>query len=446
MTVDDKGRARILVAEDDRTTSFLIASMLASERYEVICAKDGQECLRLVRTMQPQLLILDLMMPKIHGLDVLKQLRQDEHTRDIGVIVCSAKNYKTEHDQARELGTYEFLSKPFSKGELLDRVQRFFARDGEYGGNGLQVENEPTVSADLYRPQIQRDSGSYVLWGTRGSIPVSGPQYVRHGGNTSCLEFSHGDERILFDAGSGIREVGLSLISDPPRKLHLFITHTHWDHIQGFPFFAPAYVPGYDIAVYAPPNIDQDLESIFRGQLDRAYFHVQMEDMQAHFEFNYLGEESVQIGDVQIDWEYTFHPGSTVGYKIEVGGRRLAYLPDNEFLKGYLGPPLRELDREVEAIHRRLIDFCSGVDVLLHEAQYTHDEYPEKIGWGHTSVANACTLVKLSGVGKWTIIHHDPAHGDDFLQDKLNLTRQVLRDLDCDVEVFHGYDGQVGYL
>jgi len=446
MQVDAKSRARILVAEDDRTTSFLIASMLANEHYETICAKDGEECLEMVHSMRPQLLILDLMMPKVHGLDVLKQLRGDERTRNMGVIICSAKDYKTENEQARELGTYEFLSKPFSKDELLDMVQRFFERDSADGEASVSTALPTAAAADTFRPQVKKENGTYVLWGTRGSIPVSGPQYVRHGGNTSCLEFCHGNERILFDAGSGMREVGLSLAADPPCKLHLFITHTHWDHIQGFPFFAPAYISGYDIAVYAPPNIDQDLESIFRGQLDRAYFPVQMEDMQARFEFNYLNEEPVQIGDMTINWEYAFHTGSTVGYKVEVGGRRLVYMPDNEFLKGYLGPPLSGLDREVETIHRRLIDFCSDVDVLLHEAQYTHDEYSEKIGWGHTSIANACTLVKLSGVHKWIIIHHDPAHADDFLEDKLNLTRQVLRDLDCDVEVFHGYDRQVGYL
>ena len=120
MKADVESRARILVAEDDRTTSFLIASMLAGERYETICAKDGEECLQMARSMRPQLLILDLMMPKIHGLDVLKLLRQDEDTRDIGVIVCSAKDYKTESEQARELGAYAFLSKPFFKNELFN--------------------------------------------------------------------------------------------------------------------------------------------------------------------------------------------------------------------------------------------------------------------------------------------------------------------------------------
>ena len=124
----------------------------------------------------------------------------------------------------------------------------------------------------------------------------------------------------------------------------------------------------------------------------------------------------------------------------------MAYIPDNEFLRGHLGPPMDQLTPDMESVHGKLIEFLSDVDVLIHESQYTQEEYPTHIGWGHTSVANACTLAKLSGVPRWVIIHHDPAHADDFLQKKLNLTRQLLADLECPVGVLNGYDGMVGYL
>ena len=301
-------------------------------------------------------------------------------------------------------------------------------------------------STERYEPRIRMSHGTYKLWGSRGSIPVSGPQYVRHGGNTSCLEFTHGENRIIFDAGSGLRQVGLSMTQEPAHKIHLFITHTHWDHIQGFPFFAPAYMAGYEIAVYAAPSVDRDLESIFRGQLDRAYFPVQMEDMQARLEFNYIEDQPIRIGDIEISWEHTFHPGFTVGYKMTVDGRQLVFIPDNEFLKGYMGKPLRSIDSTDAETYGQLIEFCRGADVLIHEAQYTHDEYPIKVGWGHTSVPNACTLAKVSEVEKWIVTHHDPSHEDDFLQSKLNLTRQILHEIECSAEVQHGYDGMVGYL
>jgi phosphoribosyl 1,2-cyclic phosphodiesterase len=261
------------------------------------------------------------------------------------------------------------------------------------------------------------------------------------------MEVTYGDERIIFDAGTGIRDLGLSFMSGKPRKIHLFVTHTHWDHIQGFPFFVPAYVPGYDIVIYASPNIDKDLKSIFEGQLDRAYFPVQMEDMRANLEFKYLNDEPIQIGDVTVSWEYTLHPSPTVGYKVQIKEKKLAFVPDNEFLKGYMGMPDRVMhDREAIAMHQRLIDFLDGVDILIHEAQYTNEEYVTKVGWGHTSLSNACALVRLTNPVKWIIIHHDPLHEDDFLQEKLNLTQAIMRDLNCQTEVVHAHDGMVRYL
>ena len=136
------------------------------------------------------------------------------------------------------------------------------------------------------------------------------------------------------------------------------------------------------------------------------------------------------------------HPGATVGYKVEAGGRSLAYFTDNELTKGYLGPP-GDLSRshELVAMHHDQIDFMTGLDVLIHEAQYTTDEYGGKIGWGHSSMTNACALVAMTGVSRWVIPHHDPEHDDDTLQEKLALTRQILCDLGCTAEVTHAYDG-----
>ena len=301
----------------------------------------------------------------------------------------------------------------------------------------------------MYRPELNSDSGKFKLWGTRGSIPCSGSPYVRYGGNTSCFEFAVGDERIVFDAGSGIRELGQSLInSGGPRKIHLFITHTHWDHIQGFPFFVPAYLAGYELYVYAAPRAEHDLESIFRGQLDRAYFPVQMEDMQASFVFNYLnrGESPVRIGEIEINWEYSFHPGATVAYKISYADQELVYCPDNEFLKGYMGPIVGELTQDWEDEYGSFVDFCRDVDVLIHEAQYPIEEYPSKIGWGHTCVHNACSLAHIAKVKRWVVVHQDPSHSDDKLDQKLNLKRQMLSELNSDVIVDHGYDHMEMYL
>ena len=256
-----------------------------------------------------------------------------------------------------------------------------------------------------------------------------------------------GDEQFIFDAGSGIRELGLDLLNSQRRNLHLFITHTHWDHIQGFPFFAPAYTPGFEITIYGAEGFGKDLKSVFRGQLDRDYFPVQLEDMQSHLQFRHLSQNPMPVGSAKVSWEFTQHPGATVGYKIEVEGKRIAWVPDNEFLQGYTGPP-EDLTRDHPLVtpYLRMIDFLSDADLVIHEAQFTCDEYPKKIRWGHCSISNACVLMKLAGVRRWIVTHHDPLHDDTFLESKLHLTRQILQNLGHDMKVYHAYDGLTEYF
>lgn len=443
-----KGPAhRIIVADDVDVLSEMMQTILESDGFTVKRALDGEECLSLVDSFKPELVILDLMMPKIHGLDILKKLKSEPATQHIGVIICSTKTFKTEIDQAYEFGAFDFLAKPFQEQDLLRLAHRFFATDTSHETKEGKKHIQEAIKGEIYRPQIEESQGWFRLWGTRGSIPISGPRYVRHGGNTSCLEVEYNGQRIIFDAGSGIRDLGISLLSERPSVLHIFITHTHWDHIQGFPFFVPAFIPGYEIHLYASPNLDKDLESIFRGQLDRAYFPVQMEDMQAKLEFHHFEKAPVEIGGIRVSWEYMVHPGATVGYKIEIGDKTIAFVPDNEFLKGYLGAPHHiTMEHELAAINRKIIEFFSDVDTLIHEAQYTNEEYADKIGWGHSSVTNACVLAKLTNPKRWFITHHDPMHDDDFLQNKLNLTRYILRTLEAPISTLHAYDGMTEYL
>ena len=294
---------------------------------------------------------------------------------------------------------------------------------------------------------LDSPSGNFILWGTRGSSPTPGGRYIRHGGHTSCLSVLHDGMQIIVDAGSGIRELGRTLMHGPPQRLHLFITHTHWDHIQGFPFFPPAYTPGWEIDIYGAKHLHKPLRSVFKGQLDREYFPVQMEDMRAHLDFHHLHDEPIQLERVKVSWIAVDHPGITLGYKIEVEGRSIVWIPDHEFLRGHLDP-LDDVTRSSECIqpYLPLLDFVSGADTLIHEAQYTDEEYPHKVGWGHTSVGNACLLAHLAGVKRWLVTHHDPTHDDEFLETKLNQTRRLLTRLGSNVQVSHAYDGLIEYI
>jgi CheY-like chemotaxis protein len=436
------GRGLVLVAEDVKSNAALMSLLLTNRGFRVEMAGDGEQCLAKARAFLPSLILLDIMMPKIHGIEVLRRLKADPQTAGIGVIVCTAKPYKSDQDQARELGACDVLLKPFAKEQFVETVERFFS-----GAQTAAPVVTATPASEAYLPRIDTSRWHYRLWGTRGSIPVSGRRFVRHGGNTSCLEVACGDEVVIVDAGSGIRELGLRLVKQGPRKVHILITHTHWDHIQGFPFFAPAYVPGFELVIYGAATFKKDLKSVLCGQLDRDYFPVQFEDMRAKFDFRTLADSAVHIGKFKISWEFTHHPAATVGFKFECQGQKLAYVSDNEFLYGYLGSPEEiTLNCDVVNAHRPLVNFLKGVDLLIAEAQYTNEEYLHKIGWGHSSLSNACLLARLARAKRWVVTHHDPLHEDDFLDQKLNLTKEVLRRLDYPIEVAHGYDEMTEYM
>ncbi len=443
-------KPKILIAEDIRTISNRISWIVEDNGYDARIAMDGEMCLEVAREYRPNLIILDLMMPKLHGIDVLKALKADPDFSEIRIIVCTAKGFKTEIDRALELGADDVIIKPVDGDDLVMRITKQIGAGiaGNRAGRAAAAVAEAMSESGIrYIPTLDRSRHSLWFWGTRGSIPTSGPQYSRHGGDTSCMELRAGEDVIIFDAGSGIRKLGLELVKEKPRKIHLFITHTHWDHIQGFPFFTPAYLSGHDITIYSARGFSKNLDAIFHGQLDQDYFPVQMDDLHANLTFQYLGDQPIQIGDTRVYWEFMQHPGATVGYKIETNGVKVAYVPDNEFLKGFIGGPFDIDDKsQLMTMYKPIIDFLRDVDILVHEAQYMPGEYMEKIGWGHSSVTNAALLARIVDPKQWYVTHHDPMHTDDFLQDKLNLTLQILGDIGADTRVDHAYDGKVVYL
>ncbi len=442
-------KTRVLVADDVKVIAQSIRWALEEAGYETAVASDGEQCLELASTFDPHLIVLDLMMPKLHGIEVLKRLKSDPFGRQIPVIVCTVKGFRTEIGRAKQLGVADLIIKPFEPEDLVARVEKALSSAQAVAmdtGNFLLPRNS-MAGGLVYRPRLDASGGVFQLWGTRGSIPISGPEYIRHGGNTSCMTLEYGDDLIILDAGSGIRDLGSALAAGPPRKLHLFITHTHWDHIQGFPFFAPAFIPGFEIIIYGAKGFNKNLESLFRGQFDPDYFPIQMENMDAVLEFVYLGDTPIRIGNVEISWEFTQHPGATLCYKLELPGKKIAWVPDNEIFQGYMGRPEKiPGDRALLSLYQPMIDFLTGMDVLVHEAQYTAEEYPATVGYGHSSVPNACFLARITEAKRWIVVHHDPNHSDDFLRDKLNLTRQLLAGLDHPGHVIHGYDGLIEYL
>jgi len=242
-----------------------------------------------------------------------------------------------------------------------------------------------------------------TCWGTRGSIPAPGPATVRYGGNTSCLEVRAGGRRYVFDAGTGIRELSRHLAPEGPIEAELFLTHFHWDHVQGFPFFSQLYDPDTRVRVHGPPQDGAGVASVLAGIMAPSYFPVPLQALAAGVEFVDVDGLPWTDGTVEVAALRVCHPGFTCGYRLGAGGASLAYVPDNE------------LAAADDALYRRIVGLVAGVDVLVHDAMWRDDEYPRYRGWGHSSVGDAVRLAEDAGARRLLLFHHSPERADDEL-------------------------------
>lgn len=258
------------------------------------------------------------------------------------------------------------------------------------------------------------------FWGVRGSIACPGAETVRYGGNTPCVEMRVGGKRLIFDGGTGLRVLGQSLLSQMPVEAYMFFTHSHWDHIQGFPFFVPAFIKGNRFHIYGAvaPN-GATIEQRLNDQMLHPNFPVPLQIMGAQLEFKDLGVgETVQLGDVTIENALLNHPGEAVGYRISSQGCSAAYMTDTEHFPD-------RLDENVLWLAR-------NADVMIYDATYTDQEYysekTSKVGWGHSTWQEAVKVAKAANVKKLVIFHHDPLHNDDFLDSVAEKVGQQFPD------------------
>src|SRR5437588_143144 len=274
-----------------------------------------------------------------------------------------------------------------------------------------------------------------TFWGTRGSVPTPGPSTVRYGGNTACVEMrTDGGTFFIFDSGTGIRELGLNLTRQGgPVVAHLMLGHTHWDHISGFAFFTPAFVPGNRLAIYGAREVDRSLREILAGHMHYTYFPVRLGDLHAEMTFCELEEGTIQIEDATVRTHYLNHTAVCMGYRVEVDGVSMAYVTDHE--------PYSELEDGLRrgSIHdgdRRLIEFVRGVDLLIQDAQYTSEEYAARRGWGHGSTDYVIDVAVEAGVRRVALFHHEPTHSDDDIDRMIEACRARAREAGSEIDVF----------
>lgn len=269
------------------------------------------------------------------------------------------------------------------------------------------------------------------FWGTRGSIATPGPSTNRYGGNTSCVEVkTNSGRRYIFDAGTGARPLGAHLMADIPKPITatILLSHTHWDHIQGFPFFIPLFVPGNKFLVCGPQGSNASLPEVLSGQMEYTYFPVELSQLGAEIRYRDVNEGSEEIDGVRVSAHSLNHPARALGYRIEADGASLLYLCDHEPYWESLFDSGAEPGKMESILHdgdRRHAAFMQNADVVIHDAQYTPEEYPSKKNWGHSTWAYVTKIAATANVKTLFLTHHDPTHDDDFL-DRVEASAQEL--------------------
>ena len=264
--------------------------------------------------------------------------------------------------------------------------------------------------------------------GVRGSTPSPGLHTARYGGNTACVELRAGDEILILDAGSGIRALGADLAAEfgaRPIKATLLISHTHWDHIQGFPFFTPAFSTKNRIRIVAPKGAGATLERALRNQMDPIHFPVALDQMPGFNSIEELGSDKVSLGAFTVQVTQLNHPGGCAGFRIETNGGSLAYLPDHEPFED--GPLSVRDSSSAQARTEALVEFVRDVDLLILDTQYTAAEYRQRRTWGHGCLPESVSLALHAGVRQLALFHHDPGHDDGHIDAMLENARNLAR-------------------
>jgi phosphoribosyl 1,2-cyclic phosphodiesterase len=377
--------ATILLVDDDPLILQICRDILEPAGYATVCLEEGERLEATVAATHPDLILLDIMMPGSDGLTLCRQLRSGPNSFRGPIIIFSAKHYRADRALASQVGANAFLLKPFAPERLLGLVRDFLAR---------------TVTVRF--------------WGVRGSIPTPSRETVGYGGNTPCVEVrvSGVEDIYILDGGTGLRELGRALKAEGARTQgYLCFSHYHWDHIQGLPFFEPAYHTGNRFTLVGPAQPTADLLQILSGQMASVYFPIGLDQFGAQLAFKEIDEGSIDLGGVQVDTLSSLHPGRSLVYRLSQGAKRVVYATDNELpadWKNATGSAAHEV--------QRFLRFFMDADLLIHDAQFTVEELTRRQGWGHSAWPDVVDLAIAARVKHLVLFHHDPDHSDTALE------------------------------
>jgi phosphoribosyl 1,2-cyclic phosphodiesterase len=275
------------------------------------------------------------------------------------------------------------------------------------------------------------------FWGTRGSISTPGKQTVRYGGNTPCIEVRLSkEELIILDAGTGIRNLGEALIENGESiKATILISHPHWDHIQGFPFFKPAFISGNELTIIGGETERVTLQKMISDQMNKVYFPIQLNELKATIKFRRVAEEEFAVRTAQVKSIFVNHPSFALGYRITHRGKSIVYISDNEPFDRKVAASMRNVEKNIIDKYarlkgdpnKRIFDFVKNADVLIHDATYTPEEYVDRVGWGHSHYLFTLKVAAEGNVKRLVLFHHDPSHGDEKMDEIVKTCRKEIR-------------------
>lgn len=396
--------SRILIVDDDEELTKVMAVALRASGHETRTFGDGLAAMAGIEEFRPEVIITDLMMPGLPGAALIAQVRAMKELDDVKIIVYSAKTFEYDYRASLEAGADAYLVKPASNQQILDTIA-----------------------------SLQSGAMKLTFWGTRGSIPRPGPKTLKYGGNTSCVSIEMTRDRLfIFDAGTGIIDLGRSLIAaNKRRKANLFISHPHWDHIQGLPYFQPLYQQGNEVVVHGTRQGKRSLREVIAGQMETVYFPVAVKEFASHVYYRELAEGEFEIDDVPVRAVSMHHPGTTLGYIVKgPSGKSVAYLTDNELVSGGHSRG-----------RQRLVKLAAGADVLIHDAQYLDEEYPRHAGWGHSGLTEVLKLAADAKVKRLYLYHHDPYHDDDTVAAMEAAGRKYFAERGVNIECVAASEG-----
>ena len=389
-----KKKPSCYIVDDDADVLKVMASLLKGAGFSVTTSTQSADVITDIVREKPDCVIADLMMPEVDGLQLCKMVIEHKGLKKTRFIVVSAKAYEFDLKRAYNFGAHGYVQKPINSKTFIDKINR-----------------------------ILNDHIDMKFWGVRGTLPISGKNTLKYGGNTSCvtLEFPR-QQFFIFDAGSGIKNVGDWLVNQKRKGINakIFISHPHWDHINAFPFFVPLYMQGNEFEVLGANQGDISMREMVSAQMEVVYFTITFSQFAARVYFNDLEEKSLTVSGIDVQTKLLSHPGKCLGYRINYNGRSICYITDNEMYvetSEYFNPHYE----------KRLAEFVEGADVLITDTTYTDEEYLTKEGWGHSCISKVVNLADTAKVKTLYLFHHDPAQFDDDIDRKLDTARAMLK-------------------